>query len=190
MQDLWILSIKTSLPDTCSGCIDWKTTFTGYDGFEAAKKGLRNKLHDLVFSENKMFDENGKLKELEEYVSRCIDDEDDSEAPDYDDEWISVAMLKVICKTLYDIIAKQKADLSKFIPYYSDDMICVRTDKNLFAIEGDGDGPFNGCDPKIYTNMFDMEEEKDYYLYINDMFDDSDSASSELYIDLQKARME
>jgi len=49
---------------------------------------------------------------------------------------------------------------------------------------GYDDGPCNGYDPKIATNMFDMTEEKDYYLYVDDMF--GQDASSELYIDLKK----
>ena len=46
----------------------------------------------------------------------------------------------------------------------------------------------NGYDPKIDTNLLYMQEEKNYYLYIDDMFRQCDwmKASSELYMDLTK----
>ena len=49
------------------------------------------------------------------------------------------------------------------------------------------DGPINGCFPIIKTNMFSMEAPQHYYMYIDDAFG-QDSASSELYIDLIRAR--
>lgn len=158
-----------------------------------------------------MFDGNGKLIELEKYISYQYDyaEEDEEEylksvegmverecdkdcektdyLPDYGCEFISYSLMKIVCNTLYGIIANQKADISKFTSYYYNNMICVNIDEKSFAIWGDRDGPYNGCDPKVFTNMFDMEEEKDYFLYIDNMFyPSSREPSSELFIDLKK----
>lgn len=43
----------------------------------------------------------------------------------------------------------------------------------------------NYIDADIAANIFSMQEEKDYFLYINDRFG-QDDATSELYIDLKK----
>jgi hypothetical protein len=52
---------------------------------------------------------------------------------------------------------------------------------------GDCDGPINGYDPYIATNAFSMEEEKDYYIYIDDLL--GQDCSSELYIDLKQVEV-
>ena len=55
-------------------------------------------------------------------------------------------------------------------------------------MKGHCDGPINGICPRIKTNMFDMSEEKDYILYIDDLFGGlwNQECSAELYIDLNK----
>ena len=54
------------------------------------------------------------------------------------------------------------------------------------------EGHWNGYNPRLKTNMFSMKEPKDYYLYIDDAFGQGEDhfsyASSELYIDLRKAK--
>ena len=64
-------------------------------------------------------------------------------------------------------------------------MITVVNDGESLKLYGDFDGPMNGIDPMISTNIFDLSTEKDLHLYIDDMFDQE--VSSALFIDLVKA---
>ena len=69
----------------------------------------------------------------------------------------------------------------------TDWMLSQKVGDGAVYIFGDYDGPCNGYDPYIKTNIFDMSEEKPYFLYIDDMMGQEDVASSELYIDLKRA---
>ena len=65
-------------------------------------------------------------------------------------------------------------------------MIGFEYKDGVIKFYGDDDGPCNGYNPMLYTNVFDLTEEKDYFLYINDLFG-QDDFTSELYIDLKKS---
>ena len=69
--------------------------------------------------------------------------------------------------------------------YCTDWMIAIESGVGEVYFHGEDDGPYNGYDPDIAANIFSMQEEKDYFLYINDRFG-QDDATSELYIDLKK----
>ena len=66
----------------------------------------------------------------------------------------------------------------------------VRVKNGVIDLYGDYDGPLNQCDPVLKTNIFSMEKEQDYYLYIDDLFGGNDEASSELIVDLIKTTLE
>lgn len=72
---------------------------------------------------------------------------------------------------------------------YDDGRIAVKVSANEINIYGCESGPMNGYDPVIHTNIFVMEKETDYFLYINDLFG-QEEGSAELYIDLKRTTLE
>ena len=184
MKEIWTLIIKTSLPNTAEDVTELVTTVDAFSDFEVAKASLREKLKTFAFNKNSMFDGQGGIIELEKYCWKLDDEWDD------DDGCISERKMKVITTALKNIFE------GKDIPLQLEDVECCTDWMIAFDIKdgeikfyGDDDGPCNGYDPRIKTNMFDMTEEKNYYLYINDRFGQDDN-SSELYIDLIKTTLE
>ena len=61
MKKLWVLSIRTSLPEECFTRANLKTTFSAFETFEDAKKAMRKEIKNLTFTKNTMFDGDGKI---------------------------------------------------------------------------------------------------------------------------------
>lgn len=183
-KEIWTLIIKTSLPETAESTVELALEVKAFGNFEDAKKALREKLKELAFTENAMFDSKGKLVFLDRYAEDLNDEYDDDEGS------LSRSKLNCVQNALKGIFEGKDAPLQmKEVERCSDWMIAVDITQGGISIYGCDDGPFNGYDPKIKTNMFDMAEEKDYYLYIDDMLG-QEEASSELYIDLVKTKLE
>lgn len=182
MKSLWVLSVKTSLPNVCESVRDMKTEFYAFESFDAAKKSLKKKLKELAFSKNAMFDGEGNMIYLKEYL-------DDAWEPDEGEEVWENFLIKSVLSKIYDTVKSifdgKSADVSDFLDYYDDAMIAVEITDDTMTMRGEDDGPINGYDPMFATNMFDMSEVKDYFLYVDDRFG-QDDATSELYIDLKK----
>ena len=186
MNDIWLLFVKTTLPDEEVPSRDMKTFVSAFDGFEKARAAFRKTIKDLAFSENPMFDGDGRIKYLDEYV---IDDDDDDDDDDVDD-FLSAEKLSLIQNALREAFYGNDAKLEIADGDYDDGLICVEIEDGTVNFYGEDDGPMNGYDPTIKTNIFDMSEEKDYYLYIEDMLGQYDDWTSELYIDLKKVTVE
>ena len=183
MKKIWVLSIRTSLPNDCLTKADLKTTFSAFETFEDAKKGMREKIKKLAFSKNTMFDGNGKIIALEKHVANLYeyDDEDDC------DGVLTKEVLTKIHDAFFSIFNGEDILLNIEKGEYTDYMITFNYDGNSIKSCGDYDGPYNGYDPYIATNAFSMEEERDYYLYIDDLL--GQDYSSELYIDLKQVEV-
>lgn len=180
MKDTWVVSMKTSLPGTCDNARDLKTEIYAFDCFEDARAATRDLLKKLAFGEaNAMFDGEGNMTYFREY----IDDTDDEEM---DGEPSCKAVLESVYTQLVAVFAGK--DVAPDIEEnYGDGMIAYEYVDGMIDFCGEYDGPCNGYDPIIKTNMFSMEEEKDYYMYLDDAFGQDDE-TSELYIDLRKAK--
>ena len=76
MKKLWVLSIRTSLPEECFTRANLKTTFSAFETFEDAKKAMRKEIKNLTFTKNTMFDGDGKIIALDSYIAD-LDDYDD-----------------------------------------------------------------------------------------------------------------
>ena len=177
-KETWVLTIRTSLPEVAYSEEDIKMTNFVFQSFEMAKKVLREKLKEYAFSKNEMFDGKGGLVYLEEYAENLTDEFDDKQS-------LSLRKIKELEKALLLVFEGKDAKLTlEEVKCCTDWMIAVDVTQDSIKMYGYDDGPCNGYDPKIATNMFDMTEEKDYYFYIDDMF--GQDASSELYIDLKK----
>ena len=185
MQEMWVLTVKTSLPNTGYNSGDWTTTCKVCNCFEKGREALREAVKKLAFSENSMFDGQGNIRYYRDYAENGYDDGDEEE--DVTD-FLNKKRLVMVADALQAAFSGKEVRLPP-VEHWDDDMLAVEAANDAIHIFGYGDGPCNGYVPDIHTNIFSMQEEKQYFLYINDMFGQSEN-SSELYIDLMKAEVE
>lgn len=178
MGNKWVLSVRTSLPGICRSKDDLKTVFYVYDSFEEARDALHEKAKQFAFSENAMFDGDGHIKKLCDYVEQEFE-----ELPI--DEQMEIYSFAEASDMIRKALNGETVKIEGILDLDEDGMIAVKCIGDTIMFEGYGDGPINGFEPYIKTNIFDMSEEKDYYLYIDDML--GQDVSSELYIDLKRA---
>ena len=182
MKDVWVLSIRTSLPETSERIWDHEPEIFALENFEKARAAFRAKIKELAFSENAIFDGAGKLTEFDDYAD-SLDDEDDGVS-----NYLNRNVLTQILKALTAAFGGADTKLEIEDGFYTDWMIAVDVEENSVNFYGYDDGPINGYEPVLKTNIFDMKEEKDYYLYIDNML--GQYQSSELYIDLKKTTVD
>lgn len=58
MNEIWVLSVRTSLPNNCPTDNSLHPEMEAFDNFEKGLEAMRAKLKELAFSENLMFDGN------------------------------------------------------------------------------------------------------------------------------------
>ncbi len=174
MKEIWVLSVRTSLPRECYGREDLEVTFEAFDSFGKGKNAMRKVIREYAFSKNSMFDGKGNIKKMKEYI-------DESQKYLEDDEEGFANIYEKICLAFAgnDVSLEYEDDYS-----YTDYFIAFEIHGDMVSFRGDDDGPCNGYNPTLCTNIFSMNEEKDYFLYIDDLL--GQDASSELYIDLKK----
>ena len=184
MKEIWVLSVKTSLPEECYSKAELKTTFSAFETFEDARKTMREAIKGFAFSKNSMFDGNGRITALDKYMGYMYEDGEDEECCE---DFLTRTMLLKIQKAFYSIFNGENVVLDLYENEYMDGMIGLNYDGESVLCYGADDGPYNGYDPYIATNAFSMEEEKDYYIHIDDLL--GQEYSSELYIDLKKVEV-
>ena len=182
MNDIWVLSVRTSLPDTCYCFEEMEVNFFAFNSFEKAKNELRQVLKKLSFSKNAMFDGNGNLIALADYAEDALVAEKEE---DVTDGWLYQEVFTKIQNALHAVFSGEDTKIDLPAGSYEDASIEINITDNSIESCGTDDGPINGYDPTLSTNLFSMQEEKDYYLYINDQFGHVE-ATAELYIDLKK----
>ena len=181
MKEVWVLSIITSLPDRCYTTGDLKKSFSAFGAFDEARKEMRTVLKSFAFSENDMFDGCGRIINLDEYMVGMRDFDQPYEGE------LTIALLNRIYDALRAIINGENTILELEPGEYSDDTIAFVYDGETLSSKGVGTYRSEGYDPNIKTNAFSMDEEKDYYIYIDDLL--GQEYSSELYIDLKKVEV-
>ena len=187
MSEVWVLTVKTSLPKSCEHFSDLKVETLAFDSFEKAKKAFREKVKKFAFSKNAMFNKKGQITYLNTYIKDGLDAEDD--ADDFGDDFLSAKTLSKIQDALSVTFSGQDTKLGIKNGCYTDWMIAVQVKGNSVDFYGDGDGPINGYEPILKTNIFSMEKEQHYYLYIDDCFGQYEN-TAELYMDLMKAEIQ
>ena len=191
MNDCWVLTIKTSLPHTCEHHGELQMECLAFDSFPKAKAALRERLRGYAFSRNAMFDGERHITQLNRYSTDSYADTEPDEDEDFlDNGWLTAGRLNTLQAALAQVFAGEDMQL----PFledgaYEDGMVALEVRGNRAKLIGWDDGPCNGYEPLIATNMFNMVQEGDYYLYLDDMFG-QDNCSAELYIDLKKAKIE
>lgn len=180
MKEIWAMTVKTSLPETCENSMGLKTDCEAFCSFEAARDALRKRVREFAFSKNSMFDGEGNIIYLKKYAESY-------ENEVYDDpEILDIEKFNYVADSLRDAFSGKDFEFEMENEYCGDYMIAVYSEPGELSIVGEEEGPCNGYDPDIRTNIFSMKEEKNYYLYIDDRFG-QEGCTSELYIDLQKA---
>ena len=178
---IWVLSIRTSLPEVCETANDLKLTVIAYDSFEKGRAAMRDAIKSFAFSRNAMFDGEGGLIQMQKYSDGIgYYEEDFVLTPD---------VISSIQNTLKQAFAGNDTAFELECGIYTDWMAAASIEKDSIRMYGDDDGPFNGINPVLSTNILSMEKKQDYYLYIDDRFG-QDDASSELYIDLKQTAVE
>ena len=186
MKEIWTLIIKTSLPNTAENVTELDTKVHTFESFENAKNVLRDKLKEYAFSKNSMFDGNGYISKFNEYQNDLEDDEEE----DVDKYLLTSSKINEIQQAFLKVFQGEDTSLKlQQVKSCTDWMLGLDWDGETLKIYGDAEGPCNGYNPHIKTNMFDMNKEKNYCFYIDDMFG-QDDFSSELYIDLIKTTLE
>ncbi|MBR3969078.1 MAG: hypothetical protein IKJ93_05775 [Clostridia bacterium] len=182
MKEVWVLSIKTSLPEVCINSSGLECAYTVFESFEKGKKEFRKLIKEFAFSKNAMFDGEGYIIHMKKYADDMMDEEfvDDFECLDKN-------RLYNVMESLRNAFTGKDFAFEMESEFITDWFIAIESNLNNIHIHGEDDGPCNGVDPLIKTNIFSMNEEKDYFLYIDDMF--GQDYSAELYIDLKKAEL-
>ena len=179
MNEIWVLSVRTSLPKVSATFADMNLEMQCFESFEKARDAFREKVKSYAFTKNAMFDGNGRITYLAEYS-------EDEDCDDEDDDGVLTAeRLNKIQAALACAFAGQDVALRMEPGFYTDWTIAATITEDSVSFCGDDDGPCNGYDPVLNTNIFSMEKEQDYYLYIEDCLG-QDEATAELYIDLKK----
>ena len=192
MKNIWVLSVRTSLPNTIEFFDNISTKIYTFEHFEDARDSMRKCLKDLS-CENAMFDENGDIKYLV------------SEIESYDDEWLkeyvdegnelngdelTKEMITTFYQSLKDIFNGKDVDFNYQQRKYSDySFISMNVGDNGVSLYGDYDGPMNCCNGFVGTNAFSMEEEKNYYLDIHNFFECEYEEAAVLSVNLIKAEL-
>ena len=178
---IWVLSIRTSLPEVCETANDLKLTVIAYDSFEKGRAAMRDAIKSFAFSRNSMFDGEGGLIQMQKYSD---------ETGDYEEDFVLTPdVISSIQNTLKQAFAGNDTAFELECGIYTDWMAAASIEKDSIRMYGDDDGPDNGINPVLSTNILSMEKKQDYYLYIDDRFG-QDDASSELYIDLKQTAVE
>lgn len=186
MNELWVLTVRTSLPHTCESFGDLKLEMLSFDSFEKARAAFREKMKSFAFTKNAMFTCKGQIAYLDKYLNRwAMSDEE----YDYREGLLTKAVLSKISRGLTLAFAGKDTYLDVEPDFYTDFMIAATVTDDYVSFCGDDDGPINGYNPVLQTNIFSMEKEQDYYLYIDDRFGQDDN-TSELYIDLKKVTVQ
>lgn len=184
MNEVWVLSVRTSLPHVCRSSADLSVKTEVFGSFEKGRDAMRAAVKAFAFSKNSMFDGEGNITKLKEYAMSL-------EGDVYDDDFsiLDSRAMDHVTESLRKAFSGEDVDFEMPEPYCTDWMIAIESEPGEVIFHGEDDGPCNGYDPDIRTNMFSMKEEKNYYLYIDDLLG-QDECSSELYVALTKAKVE
>ena len=192
MKEIWVLTIKTSLPKVCDSYEDLKMTVRVFDTYEKARSAFRAELKTLAFSENAMFNGKGQITQLKEELRHYAISEADIKLPETENapKLLSNERLTQLHNALTEAIAGRDTQVGIPSGHYTDaTYYSAQVKPDYLHLYGDFEGPACGIMQVIHTNIFTMAEEKDYFLYIDDYLGQKVS-SSELYMDLNKVLVE
>lgn len=161
----WELLFVTTLPDRFTEDADLKKYAAVFDSFEAGKAAFQRILKHYAFEANEMFDGNGRITALDDYAAEPLEERivnglsKSQELPD---------ALSCFSDALQTACSGEAVSIDDIPRRAGDGMICMEKKDGAITVYGEGNGPKFRIDPEIHTNIFDMHEEKAYYLDIRD----------------------
>ena len=187
MREIWTVCVKTSLISVRRRFGE-QAEYAFFDSFEKARDAFRGITKKLAFSEdtrfeNAMFNKKGQIAELDAYIAAHKDPPEN----DCDENYLSKKILTAIQDALIAAMSGQNVALGIKDGTYSDGQIQVDI-KDGFVVLEEADEvryKFGIPLPLIKTNMFSMEKEQNYYLFIMDQFD-PDKGPDEVWLYLEK----
>lgn len=143
-----------------------------FDDFELAKAEMLKVIDKYVHSNNGLFDGNGGIVGLKEFIElnsseEDFDDEFDDE--DFDDEFEDGNAGEFAEELRNSILSgfKQKPESL----YWNEGGVEIVVDSEEVNVNSDDSFPVEDVSPTIRINMFDMTNpEKDYFFYITNTF--------------------
>ena len=211
MSNVWVVTVRTSIQGESNREDYLKKTVKVFDSFEKGRKYFRSVIKKYAFSKNSIFDGNGIIKKLNQHKNTIQSYSEDDELNQYlsedallnykDHNEYFVDNVTKIENALSNAFSGKNVQLDFDEPFFVCDggSVAFEVEGKKLSFYGWDDGPCNSFDPIIATNMFSMEEEKDYYLYIDDLFgevyrDDEDVLGhledNVLFVDLVKAKIQ
>ncbi len=189
MKEIWVLTIKTSLPETCVSYNDLKMTIMAFDTYEKARAAFREKLRTFAFSKNTMFNGKGQITALNDEASHSLSETEIAVPETEESMCLAKERLMKLQHSLAEAFAGKDTKIGLPIGFYTDGCYSsMQVKSDSVRLYADLEAADMGYQSLVCTNIFSMAQEQNYYLYINDMFDQEDS--SELYIDLVKVTVD
>ena len=189
MKEIWVLTIKTSLPETCVSYNDLKMTIMAFDTYEKARAAFREKLRTFAFSKNTMFNGKGQITALNDEASHSLSETEIAVPETEESMCLAKERLMKLQHSLAEAFAGKDTKIGLPIGFYTDGCYSsMQVKSDSVRLYADLEAADMGYQSLVCTNIFSMAQEQNYYLYINDMFDQEDS--SELYMDLVKVSID
>ena len=188
-QKVWVLSVQTSLPNICTSFQDLSSTVEVYESFDDAKLAFQERIKHYAFASNLIFNGDGKIKNLDTYLSEMISlrfDDYDKKVPE---DLLTPQILSRIQNSLQLAFRGEETAFDFENTRYDDGIIGV--DISEHKVKFFGMDELIGYAPVLHTNIFNMSEEKEYYLHVNPLFGYGVAdGTAELYIDIRKAMVQ
>lgn len=184
MKDVWVLYERSDLAR--GGEWDYQnyaTACRAFADFDTAKQAMRDTIKRYATEKSSMFDGEGNLNEL---LDQYYYDDDERDTFTY----VGELLRKLCLNELDDATAKAIKPLFCTTFLFAAE-ITTDNGEPVLLMRGDDDGPCNGVNPYVHTNLFSMNDDtKDYYFYVEDMFRMDSDFSSHLFLDLKKVSVE
>lgn len=188
MKSVWVLYERSDLDRNSE--FDYENYATDcrvFEKFEDAKNAMKKLIRDYATEKNSLFDGNGCFCEFSGEIDEYYDD------PEEKDAELFRTVEKLLRKLCLDELSEDDiADITElYVNNYMYSAEITTADGIVLLMKGEDDGPFNGIDPYVHTNIFDMDnEDNNYFFYVEDRFKMYARFISHLYIDLKKVNIE
>ncbi len=180
----WWTNVKASDDEGETNCLS-SYLFTD---FEEAKDETLKVIGAYAHSKNGLFDGNGGIVGFGEYFKRLTDEDimcgsfEDWDPEDIDFDFLEEEngeehdpgkvrdFPESLRRSILSGFRERPGDL-----YWTDYLLEINSNPYTLKVRGIDDGPCNGVDPFIFTNMFDMSDpESDYSFIAENAFSDFD----------------
>ena len=168
MNDHWLFKSNTTIPYACPGNvrIDWKAFI--FDSFEEARDFFRRELKRYAFEDNQLFDGNGRVKKLDDFIGGDIGDSFNISKEQTDE------LKQSLNNALFDLFSGKDTTVSlseKTGECLGDNSSYrVLPEPDEIDIYEKCDQYYLGRDDRLQTNAFTMKDDKDYYFHLYDLY--------------------